>query len=229
MDYPPNLFQFLPQGLPIALTTLSACIGVVLLIGFFLQRGLRGTDGVVPDETLTLRNALEILLEGVVSLMRDVIGSEWPRYMPLVGTLGFFILVSNLMGMVPLVANPTSFVETNLAWALLSVTTYHYAGIRHHGSHYVAHFFPGPWWLWVIMFPVELATHASRILSLTVRLTANMFADHTLIAVFLSLPVVGFFVPWIFLGLGLFVAFLQAFIFMFLTMIYIGMALEEAH
>ena len=66
-------------------------------------------------------------------------------------------------------------------------------------------------------------------MSLTVRLTGNMFADHTLIAVFLSMGVVNLFVPWVFMGLGLFVAFLQAFIFSFLTIIYIGQSLDDAH
>ena len=87
----------------------------------------------------------------------------------------------------------------------------------------------GPWWLWPLTFVVEVFAHAARVLSLTIRLTANMFADHTLLAVFLSFQVVNAFIPALFVGLGLFVAFLQAFIFMFLTMIYIGMALEEAH
>jgi F-type H+-transporting ATPase subunit a len=79
------------------------------------------------------------------------------------------------------------------------------------------------------MLVIELISHAARLLSLTVRLTGNMFADHTLVAVFLSIPVIAFFVPWIFMGLGVFVAFLQAFIFSFLTIIYIGLALEDAH
>jgi F-type H+-transporting ATPase subunit a len=79
------------------------------------------------------------------------------------------------------------------------------------------------------MLPIEIISHLSRILSLTVRLTANMFADHTLVAIFLSFPVVCIFVPWLMMGLGVFVAFLQAFIFSYLTMVYIGMALEESH
>jgi F-type H+-transporting ATPase subunit a len=215
--------------MPLTVSTLVACVFLVLAVGFAVRRGLASTDGIVPDERLTLRNCLELLLEGVVSLMRQVIGPDWPRWMPLVGTLGFFILISNLMGLVPFATNPTSFIETNLAWALIAFVTYHYAGISHHGAHYIKHFFPGPPWLWPLMFVVELISHLARILSLTIRLTANMFADHTLIAVFLSFPIVSLFVPWLFLGLGLFVAFLQAFIFMFLTMMYIGQAIEEAH
>ncbi len=229
MQHPPNVFELLAPVLPIGISTVIACLGLTLLLAWLVRRGLEGDDGVIPDERLTLRNFLEILLEGAVSLARQVIGHDWARWMPLVGTLGFFILVSNVMGLVPFLTNPTSYIETNLAWALISFGTYHYAGISHHGIGYLHHFVLGPPWLWPLTLPVELIGHAARILSLTIRLTANMFADHTLLALFLSFQVVNAFIPALFVGLGLFVAFLQAFIFMFLTMIYIGMALEEAH
>jgi F-type H+-transporting ATPase subunit a len=227
--HPPNLFEFMAGSLPMAVSTLVACIGLLLLLGVAVHRGLAHADGIVPEPRLTLRNALEIMLEGVTSLMKDVIGHDWPRWLPLLGTLGLFILVSNLMGLVPFLNNPTSYIETNLAWALISFGTYHYAGVRHHGAAYVKHFFVGPPWLWPLMFVVEVIGHFARVFSLTIRLTANMFADHTLVALFLSMPIVSLFVPWLFVGLGVFVAFLQAFIFVFLTMIYIGLALEEAH
>jgi F-type H+-transporting ATPase subunit a len=226
--HPPNLFEFL-SGVPLALSTLVACVGLVLLLGWLVRRGVASGDPLLPDDRLTLRNGVELLLEGAVSLARQVIGEDWARWMPLVGTLGFFILVSNLMGLVPFLTNPTSFIETNLAWALISFATYHYAGISHHGASYFRHFLLGPWWLWPLTASVEVISHLARILSLTIRLTANMFADHTLVAMFLSFQIVNAFIPAIFMGLGLFVAFLQAFIFMFLTMTYIGMALEEAH
>ncbi len=229
MQHPPNLFELLSPAIPLKISTVVACLAITLLLGWLVRRGLDGDDALIPDERLTLRNFVEILFEAAVSLAKQVIGHDWARWMPLVGTLGFFILVSNVMGLVPGLTNPTSFIETNLAWALISFGAYHYAGFSHHGIAYVQHFVLGPWWLWPLTLPVELIGHAARILSLTIRLTANMFADHTLLALFLSLGVVNVFVPALFVGLGLFVAFLQAFIFMFLTMIYIGMALEEAH
>jgi F-type H+-transporting ATPase subunit a len=227
LEHPPNLFEFLPLDAPI--TTLIACAAIVLVLALLVRRDLGRGDFVIPEDRLTLRNFIEILLEGTVSLMRQVIGPEWPRWMPLVGTLGLFILISNLMGLVPFSANPTSFVETNLGWAVLSFLTYNYAGFRHHGPRYLGHLLMGPWALWPLTVPVEIISHLARMMSLTIRLTANMFADHTLIAMFLSFPVIHYFAPWLFMGLGLFVAFLQAFIFMFLTIIYIGQAVEEAH
>ena len=229
MAHPLNLFEMLEPYLPMTLATMLACLGVTLLVAFSVNRGLQSSDGVIPEGRITLRNLLELMLEGMVSLARQTIGPDWPRWMPLVGTIGFFILVSNLMGLVPGLANPTSFIETNLAWACLSFGAFNYAGFRHHGWGYIKHFLGPVPWLAPLMFPLEVIQSLARVLSLTVRLTANMFADHTLVAVFLGFPVIGLFVPWLVMGLGLFIAILQAFIFAFLTMIYIGLALEEAH
>jgi F-type H+-transporting ATPase subunit a len=131
-------------------------------------------------------------------------------------------------------------VNTAAAWALISFATYNYVGIRHHGWKYVYQFM-GPALLNLniggkdyhvriltpIFFPLELVLHVARIITLTVRLIANMFADHAVVGVWIGIvPIV---IPAIFMGLGLFVAFLQAFVFALLTMIYIGQALGEPH
>ena len=230
MAHPPTIFEFLARYVPAPLATLAFATLLLLLAGYAVRRGLKDDDGLIPSERLTLRNLIEILLEGIVSLMRQTIGPEWPKYLPLVGTLGLFILISNLTGLVPFFTGPTTFIETNLAWAGLSFGVYNYAGIKHHGlGGYVKHFMGPVPWLAPLMFPIEIISHLSRLLSLTIRLTANMFADHTLVAIFLSMPFVGYFVPWAMMGLGLFVAFLQAFIFAYLTTIYIGLALQDAH
>jgi F-type H+-transporting ATPase subunit a len=231
MQHPPTIFELFEKTLPIGLQALAACTLLILLLTLWIRRDLGRSEGVVPEERLTLRTFCELLLEGVVSLMRQTIGPEWPRYVPLVGTLGLFILVSNLMGLVPGLTGPTSYVETNVSWAILSFVAFNYAGIRHHGvGGYLKHFAGPVWWLAPLIFPLELFSAAVRIMSLTIRLTANMFADHTLVALFLSFGLgINFLLPWVFMGLGLFVAFLQAFIFSFLTIVYIGLALEESH
>lgn len=230
MPHVPVLFDAFSAVVPVGVQALVVCVLVVLLLAWWVRRDLARSDSVVPDERLTVRNFCELLLEAMASLMRQMIGPEWPRYLPLVGTLGLFILVSNLMGLVPGLTGPTSFVETNVSWALLSFVVYNYAGIRHHGlGPYLAHFAGPVWWLAPIMLPVELFSHLIRIMSLTIRLLANMFADHTLVALFLSFGFgINIVTPWMFMGLGLFVAFVQAFIFSFLTTVYIGLALEEA-
>ncbi len=230
MPHVPTFFDFLPQGVPAPVATMLLTLLLVLLLGATVAASLRKNQDIVPSEKLTVRNFLELLLEGIAGQMRAVIGPEWHRFAPIVCTLGLFILVSNITGLVPFFTGPTSFIETNLAWAVMSFAVYNYAGIKHHGlGGYLKHFMGPVPWLAPLMFPIELISHASRLLSLTLRLTANMFADHTLVAIFLSLPVVGFFIPWAMMGLGLFVAFLQAFIFAYLTAIYIGLAVEDAH
>jgi F-type H+-transporting ATPase subunit a len=231
VEHPPLLYDVFARLVPVSLQALAACSLVTLFLAYWVRRDLERTDGVIPDERLTVRTFCELLLEGIVSLMQQTIGPEWRRFVPLVGTLGLFILVSNLMGLVPGLTGPTTFIETNVSWALLAFVVYNYAGIRHHGiGRYLAHFAGPVWWLAPLMFPIEVFSHLVRIMSLTIRLTANMFADHTLVALFLSFGLgLNFLTPWLFMGLGVFVSFLQAFIFSFLTIVYIGLALEEAH
>jgi F-type H+-transporting ATPase subunit a len=191
-----------------------------------------GPDSLIPDARFSLRNVVEVLFEGVCGLAEDVIGHDWKSYMPLIATLGLFILIGNLMNLIPGLGAPTGFIETNLSWAILSVLTAEVASIRIHGfGGWLKHLAPGPWWLAPLILPIELFSHLVRFFSLTIRLTANMFADHTLLSMFLgAFPiVVAVLVPWVVLGLGLFVCFVQAFIFTFLTMLYIGMGIEESH
>lgn len=229
MPHVPNVFDFLTHLAPHHVTTQLLNVALVLALTFYMSMNLRRRHSLVPEERLTLRNFFELLLEGLISQMRETIGPEWARFAPLIGTLALFILLSNLLGLVPFLTGPTSYIETNLAWAILSFVTYNIAGVQKHGLGYYKHLLGPVWWLAPIMLPVEIISNLSRMLSLTVRLTANMFADHTLVAIFLAFPVVGYFVPWMMLGLGLFVAFLQAFIFAYLTMAYIGQALAEDH
>ncbi len=216
--------------IPAPVATVALTLILVLLASWAIRGSVARDEGVVPSEKFTFRNVMEILCEGMVDQMRQTIGPDWPRFAPLVLTLGFFILVSNLMGLVPGLTGPTGFIDTNLAWAGLSFVTYNVAGLQKHGVAYLKHFLGPIPWLAPLMLPIELVSHAARLLSLTVRLTANMFADHTLVAIFLSFPaVIAVAVPWLVMGLGLFVAFLQAFIFAYLTVVYIGLAVEDHH
>ena len=228
MPHIPTIFDFIDAH-P-ALSTLVVTLLVMALIALFVNRSLARDEGIVPSERLTLRNFLELLMEGMGSQMEAAIGPEWRRFVPIVYTLGLFILISNITGLVPFFTGPTSFVETNLAWAMIAFVVYNIVGIQEHGLGPYLKRFAGPIPLLApLMFPIELISNMARLLSLTVRLTANMFADHTLVAIFISFPIIGFVVPWAMMGLGLFVAFLQAFIFAYLTTSYIAQALEEAH
>jgi F-type H+-transporting ATPase subunit a len=220
---------FFEGALPVAIQTLGVSVVVVLLLSWYVGRRV-GEEAVVPDGRLSLSSFVELMFEGIAGLAKDLMGDHWVRFMPLVGTLALFILVSNLLGLVPGGGGATQFVETNLTWGILAVTVAEASAIREHGLvGWLKHFNPGPWWLAPLMFPIEVFSHMIRMGTLTIRLTANMFADHTLLAIFLSFPIIQIFVPWMVMGLGLFIAFIQAFIFSYLTMTYIGEAIAEAH
>jgi F-type H+-transporting ATPase subunit a len=215
---------------------------ILLAAGFSVRKKLAETGGgVVPDEGVTLRNLFEVIVETLADLGKTTMGADRYRsYFPLVGAIFFFVLVSNLLGLLPWVGGASSAVEFGCAVAIVAFVAYNAVGIKEHGWKYIYQFM-GPAMFDVkiggmkfhvrpmtpIFLPLEGLLHVARIITLTVRLTANMFADHTVVAVFIGMVPV--FVPAIFLGLGLMVSFLQAFVFALLTMIYIGLALEEAH
>jgi len=197
--------------------------------------------GVVPDEGVSLRNVFEVLVAGLASLARQTMGAEWKRWFPFVGAMFFFILVSNLLGLIPGGIGATSDVNVAFAWAVISYVLFNYVGLRQHGlKNYLIKYMGPSFYTWhvggrhihvrplfFLFFPLETILDAARMATLSIRLIANMFADHTVVGVFLLLvpPVI----PAIFLGLGLLVACLQAFVFSLLTMIYINLALQEAH
>lgn len=221
----------------------SALLAVILLAlaAMSVKRKLASEDGgVLPDEGVTLRNLIEVIVFQLATLSRDIMGEDWRKHFPIIGTIFFFVLVSNVMGMVPWLGGATSDVNTTAAWAVISFLYYNYVGIRQHGAKYIYQFM-GPVmghmkigeteyhvrWLAPFMLPLEIVLHLARIVSLAIRLLANMYADHTVVAVWIGLVPIA--IPAIFMGLGLMVSVLQAVVFSLLTMIYIGAALEEAH
>jgi len=229
-----TIYDALDHTVPVVFQ--SAALSATLLVsGGLLVRKKIADGGVLPDEGITLRNIFEALTEYLIDLAESIMGEQARDYMGLVCSIFFFILISNILGLIPGLGGPTSFVETAAAWAIISFCVYNYAGIKQHGAKYI-HQFMGPAFpignshLRVGAFfflPLEIILHFARIATLSIRLVANMFADHTVVAVWITLvPAV---VPAIFMGLGTLVAFLQAFVFALLTMIYIGGALEEAH
>jgi F-type H+-transporting ATPase subunit a len=214
---------------------------LLVLAGLSIRKRISAADGgIVPDEGLSLRNVLEILVSMIADLAKDRIGPEWRKFFPILGTMFFFILLANLLGLVPGVGGPTADANTTWAWAIIAWLVYTVVGIAKHKHNYLVKFM-GPSFFekkiggrvvhFRILMPIflilELPLDIARVFTLAVRLLANMFADHTVILVMLSLVPIG--VPAIFMGLGLIISFLQAFIFTLLTMIYIGLALEEPH
>lgn len=231
MVHAPSIYQVFEHAVPAIAQSIGLAMLLTLLVAWRVGASV-SAEGLVPDARFSLRNIFELIFEYICRLAEDSIGHDWKRFMPLIGTLGLFILIGNLLNIIPGLGAPTGFIETNLAWAIVCVLTSEIASIRVHGvGGWLKHMAPGPWWLAPLIFPIELFSHLIRFFSLTIRLTANMFADHTLLSMFLGGfgAFVAIFFPWIVLGLGLFVCFVQAFIFTFLTILYIGMGTEEAH
>ena len=184
--------------------------------------------------------ALQHTMEGIngfiENLAQEVIGHHSARFVPYLTTLGMFILTCNLIGLVPGLESPTTVVTVPLGGALLTWFYYHYAGIREHGViGYLKHFIGPqegiPMWARIIVLillpPIELFSHVARVLSLTVRLYANMFAGEMVTLVFFSLVPLG--IPIIFEGLHIFVAFIQTYIFVLLPTVYLGEAMAHEH
>jgi F-type H+-transporting ATPase subunit a len=236
-----NIYTPLEGAIPWVIQA-SLLAGFLMLMGGVLirRRIAQAGGGVVPDEGMSLRNLIEVIVEMLANLAKDRIGPDWRKYFPIIGTMFFFILVANLMGLLPGVGGPTADANTTWAWAVISWLVYTAVGIAKHKQKYLVKFM-GPSFferemfgrtvhfrlLIPIFFPLEILLDLARMLTLAVRLLANMFADHTVIAVWITLVPIG--VPAIFMGLGLIIAFLQAFVFALLTLIYIGLALEEPH
>ena len=158
----------------------------------------------------------------------DVVGHDGKKYLHFFGTIFLFILFCNLIGLVPTFESPTMFTPVPLGCALAVFVYYNVMGISEQGVLGYAKHFVGPvWWLFFLMIPIEIFSHFGRLLSLTARLYANMFAGEKVTLVFMSLIPLG--VPVVFMGLHVFVSFLQAFVFILLTMSYVSGAVSHDH
>jgi F-type H+-transporting ATPase subunit a len=172
-------------------------------------------------------------MEFVHGFIRDqaheIIGHHSDTYVPYLTALALFILICNLIGLIPGFESPTGVTATvPLGCALVSFAYYNWQGIRHHGPWgYFKHFLGPMPAMAILMFPIEIVSHLARLLSLTVRLWANIFAGDLITLVFFSMIPIG--VPIIFNGLHIVVAFLQAYVFMLLTAIYVSGAVAEEH
>ena len=145
----------------------------------------------------------------------------------LLGTFAFFILGNNLIGTIPGFNPPTDQFNVTLVLGLITFTTAHFIGIKVHGFGYIKKFMGPLWWLAPLMLPIELISHMVRPLSLAVRLFGNMTGDHKVVAAFFALVAVG--IPLPFMGLGIFIAFLQTFVFILLSAVYFQDALDHPH
>jgi F-type H+-transporting ATPase subunit a len=245
IEHPP-IFRL--PGIPDQVTYTWVAMIVLTVIAFAASRNVQ----MVPRG---VQNFMEVVLEQIQSLIDDVMGPEGRRYLPLIATLGLFILAANLESLIPGFAGPTANLNTTAACALIVFVSYHYIGLRKHGPiTYLKHFMgPVPLPLKPLMFVIEVISHLARPLSLTLRLFGNMVGGHILLAIIFFLMGLNGLIGWALSGsvpgavvgglggivmivftvgflypLKLLVSVLQAFIFVMLTMLYISGAIEEA-
>ncbi len=175
-----------------------------------------------------LQHTFELLHGFIEDQSREIIGHHSEPYTPFLVTLFLFILIGNLLGLIPAFESPTANPSVPLGCAIMAFLYYNAMGVKKKGPlHYAAHF-AGPMPLLApLMVPIEIVSHLARMLSLTIRLFANMFAGDMVTLVFFSLIPIG--VPVAFLALHIGVSLLQAYIFVLLTTVYLAGAVEEAH
>jgi len=218
-------FQGLPW--PSQLTTAALVAAMLLTFALSVRRKLVTTESaLIPDEGVTARNIAEVFVEMIHDLAEGVIGHHSDRYVPLLASFFGFILVGNLIGLVPGFAPPTSDFNVTFALGLISFIAYHVYGAREHGAKYINQFLGPVLWLAPLMFIVEVFSHGFRPVSLGIRLFANMFADHKVVEIFTDYTYLG--VPVAFYVLGAFVAVVQAFVFTMLSAIYIALAVSTS-
>lgn len=173
------------------------------------------------------QHVMELIIDGINQGMIATMGEGGRKYFPLIGTLALFILVANLIGIIPGFESPTSNLNTTVSMALVVFVMTHIVGIRMHGFKYIKQFMGPVWWLTPIMMPIEIVSHFSRPLSLSVRLFGNIMGEELVLAIVLIL--IPFLVPLPLLVLMIFTSIIQTMVFVILSMMYISMAMEEAH
>lgn len=203
-------------------TAMEVLVLGVLLLFFILVR---------PRLSVENPGGLQHVFESYEGFIKDeshnIIGHGSEQFGTFLSTLFLFILIANLFGVIPGLEAPTASVVVPLGLAVFTFVYYHVQGIRRHGPGYLKQFLGPVWWLSWLMLPLEIISHFARLLSLTIRLYANMFAGDLVTLAFFSIVPIA--LPILFLGLHLFVALLQAYIFTLLAMVYLAGAVATEH
>jgi F-type H+-transporting ATPase subunit a len=225
---------------------------LVLVVGTVLALLLRSRLSV--DRPGAFQQMAEGLLTnrlgfGIRDVLRVNAGHHADSFIAFTGSISIFVLLANLLGLIPAFSSPTGIAVVPLACAILTFLYFNYQGLRHHGPIGYTKHFAGPiWWLSWLIFPVELISTSARLLSLTVRLWANIFASDLIYMIFLGLLLQPFtwaaeksfllalpfgilaaLIPLLFVALHIFVSIIQSYVFTVLPSIYIGMATADEH
>lgn len=175
------------------------------------------------------QNFWEVIIGGLEDFMAENMGKDGARMMfPMLATFALYILVANMIGLMPGFMSPTSNLNITLGCTLIVFVTTHILGLKFHGVGYIKHFLGPIPWLIPLMFPIELISHLARILSLSIRLFGNIMAKETLLGILFMLAG-AYFAPLPILCLGVFVSIVQALVFLLLSILYFSASMEHAH
>ena len=203
--------------------TLQFVVLIVMVVLFALLR-----PRLSMDKPGGMQQIFELIYKFVRDQSEEIVGHDGPKFLHFFASIFIVILFANLLGVLPYFESPTMFAPVPLGFALGVFLYYHIAGVKAHGFGRYLATFAGPMpVLAPIMIPIELISHCGRLLSLTVRLFANMFASENVFLIFVGL--VPIFVPMIFLGEHIFKALLQAYVFVLLAMVYVQGAIAHEH
>ena len=195
-------------------------MGLLIVMALAVRSSLKPVPG-------GLQNVVEAIIGGLRDFTINTMGPHGMDYFPLLGTAAFFILISNLLGIIPGFESPTANLNTTAACALVVFTSTHVVGVRKHGIKYLKHFMGPVLWLAPLMFFIEVIGHIARPVSLSLRLFGNIKGEDLVVLIlFILVPLA---VPSVMLGLAVFTSVVQTFVFVLLTMLYISGAMEEAH
>jgi len=218
-----HLFTYNPAA-PITNFFAMEILVALILVALFIWARAR----LSVDRPPAIQHVFELAEEFVNHQSEEIIGHHSQRFTPFLVALGLFILFANLIGLVPGFESPTATPVVPLGLAIVAWVYYHWEGVKKQGLLKYAKHFTGPMpVLAPLMIPIEIVSHLARMMSLTIRLYANMYAGDLVTMVFFSLIPIG--VPVIFLGLHVFVSMLQAYIFVLLATVYLAGAVAEEH
>lgn len=200
----------------------SWLVMIILIVGaLLLVKGIQ----MIPRKG---QNVIEVVIQSLENFMLEITGPEGKAFFPYIATIFFYILISNLIGLIPGFVSPTANVNTTLSLALCTFVLTHAIGIKHHGAKYIKHFLGPMPILAPLMLVIELIGHLARVMSLTMRLFGNIFGKEKLLGILFGLAGL-YLAPLPVLFLGILVSFIQAVVFMLLSIMYFAGAMEEAH
>ena len=183
------------------------------------------TISMIPGK---MQNLFELIISGIEEFMVETAGEEARWLFPLAATVFLYVFIGNLIGLIPGFFPPTANLNTTASCAIVVVVFTHIIGVKYHGAGYIKHFLGPVWWMSPLIFVIEIIGHLARILSLSFRLFGNMMGHEIVLAILFALAG-AFFAPLPIMALGIFVAFVQGFVFFLLSIIYFSGAMEHAH